>query len=447
LADLIVSSIDDRSARGIAAAVSRLVSAGELASGTRLPTVRVLATRLGVSPTTVSEAWKTLARAGAIESKGRLGTFVADSGRPQGARRFRSVTQGPGLVPLDLSTGTPDADLLPELGPVLARVSRQNLTTTYLDDPVLPALGDALRARWPFQPEALTVVDGAMDALDRVSSVLVRLGDRVLVENPGFPPLLDLLELLGAEPIGLELDEQGIVPASLRAGLERKPVALYLQPRAQNPTGASLGPGRVRSLAALLRGTAVVVVEDDHAGDIATSPLVSLGSHLPSQTVHIASFSKSHGPDLRLAAIGGAAGPVHEVADRRVLGAGWSSRLLQGVLCTMLDDVETIETVAKARDAYAQRRAAMVDALGDLGVRTTGADGINLWVEVSDEQGAMVTLAARGIGAAPGGPFLVDDLTANHLRVTVSSVRDRFDELAAHLATAATTPASWRRRR
>jgi DNA-binding transcriptional MocR family regulator len=370
---------------------------------------------------------------------------VIDSPRPRGPRRYRRVTEGPGHFALDLSTGTPDPALLPELGPVLARVARQTLTTSYLDDPVVPALDEALRARWPFPPEALTVVDGAMDALDRVTSVAVRLGDRVLVENPCFPPLLDLLEQVGAEPIGLAMDDQGVRPEALRAALERRPVALYVQPRAQNPCGVSLTPARAKRLAGLLRATDVVVIEDDHAGDIAGSELVSLGRWLPDRTVHIRSFSKSHGPDLRLAAVGGAGEVIAAAANRRLLGPGWSSRVLQYVLVEMLDDPATVDIVERARTTYAERRKRMVDALDGRGVGSVGADGINLWLDVRDEQSALLTLASRGVGAAPGTPFLVNGGGGDHLRLTVGLVADGFSELADLVALAASGPASWSR--
>jgi DNA-binding transcriptional MocR family regulator len=422
VADEIVDRIDDRSARGIAAGIGRMITDGSLATGSRLPTVRELARRLGTSPTTVSEAWQTLARVGAIEARGRSGTFVLDGHRPLAPRRYRRITEGPGHFALDLSTGTPDPDLLPDLGPALARVSRQNLTTSYLDDPVLPALEETLRARWPFVPEVLTVVDGAMDALDRVASVVLRLGDRVLVENPCFPPLLDLLEALGTEPIGLELDDEGLRPEALAAGLRHAPTALFLQPRAHNPAGVGLSATRARKLASLLRGTDIVVVEDDHAGDIAAAPLVSLGSHYPAQTVHVRSFSKSHGPDLRLAAVGGAGDIVHAVVNRRLLGPGWSSRHLQAVLVELLRDERTIESVARARHAYAERRAAFSAALAERTVTTSGSDGINLWIEVADERSALVTLAARGVGVAPGTPFVVHPLPTDHVRLTVGQV-------------------------
>ncbi|WP_041938911.1 MULTISPECIES: aminotransferase-like domain-containing protein [Frankia] len=431
--ELIAAAVDDRSARGIAGAVSRLVSAGSLPGGTRLPTVRELAAILGTSPTTVSQAWRTLARAGVIVPRGRAGTFVLEGAAPTvgGARRYRRVTRSPGRIGRDYSTGTPDPALLPDLAPVLARIARGNLTTSYLDDPVLPGLESALRARWPFSPEAITVVDGAMDALDRVTGALVGYGSRVMVENPCFPPLLDLLELVGAEVVALPSDAAGVRPDAVREALATHPVALYLQPRAQNPTGVSMTEHRARELAELLAGTGVTVIEDDHAGDVALAAPVSLGRHLPASCVHIRSFSKSHGPDLRLAAVGGVAATVEAVATRRLLGPGWSSRLLQAVLAELLEDPATERTLADARARYCARRERMLDALDARGVRAVGADGINLWIDVADEQVALVALAARGIGAAPGTPFEAAPLDGDHLRVTVGLVADELIEATA----------------
>src|SRR5262249_18394516 len=153
-------------------------------------------------------------------------------------------------------------------------------------------------------------------------------------------------------------------------------------PRAQNPCGVSLTPSRARRLAGLLRVTEVVVIEDDHAGDIAASELVSLGTWLPARTIHIRSFSKSHGPDLRLAAMGGAGDVIAAPASRRLLGPGWSSRLLQCVLVEMLDDPATVDVVERARTTYTERRKQMVAALDARGVTSVGTDGINLWVDV-----------------------------------------------------------------
>jgi DNA-binding transcriptional MocR family regulator len=436
VAAAIASLIDDRSARGIAAAVGRLITAGDLVVDTRLPTVRDLSKALGVSPTTVSEAWQSLAAVGAIDARGRQGTFVRQPVGPGAPRRYRRVTEGPGHFAIDLSTGTPDPALLPDLGPIVSRISRQSLTSSYVDHPVLPALEARLRDGWPFAAEQITVVDGAMDALDRIAQVIVRLGDVVVVEHPTFPPLLDLLDLLGAEIVSVDMDAEGVVVEQLREALTRSPSAIFLQPRAHNPTGITTSRRRAEAIADALRDSTAVIVEDDHSGDIACGALHSLGEWLPERTVHIRSYSKSHGPDLRLAAIGGHGDVVAAVANRRLLGPGWSSRILQSVLLEMIDDEPTIAAVAVARETYTQRRQAMVDLLTTAGVPTRGADGINLWVGVADERSALIGLAARGIGAAPGEPFMMrDDLPA--LRLTVGLIDGPIDVIAAAVVAAA----------
>ncbi|MGH9134418.1 MAG: aminotransferase class I/II-fold pyridoxal phosphate-dependent enzyme, partial [Ilumatobacteraceae bacterium] len=330
-------------------------------------------------------------------------------------------TEGPGHFELDLSSGTPDPALLPDLGPIITRMSRQSLTSSYLDHPVLPELEAVLNEQWPFRAEAMTVVDGAMDALDRVAQYVLRLGDRVVVEHPTFPPMLDLLEQLGCDVIAIDVDGHGLTVDGLRQALELRPRALFVQPRAHNPTGVAVSAPRARALADLLKGTDVVVVEDDHANEISCAPLVSLGRWLPAQTVHIRSFSKSHGPDLRLAAVGGAGDIVAAIANRRLLGPGWSSRILQSVLLELLRDPATVDSLTYAREAYAARRDSVSRVLSDGGVAHPDGDGINLWMRVADERRALLRLAAYGIGVAPGGPFMVRP-DSDHVRVTVGLV-------------------------
>lgn len=436
VAAVIVAAVEERSARGIAAAVSRLVSQGVLAPGARLPTVRQLAEAIDAGATTVSEAWGQLGRLGVIEGRGRQGTFVTGPIRRPGPRRYRRLTAPAGRYRLDLSTGTPDVGLLPDLAPVLARLDGTALTTSYLDRPVLPHLEDAVRARLPFPAEAVTVVDGALDALDRLAGLHVRLGDRVLVENPAFPPLLDLLDLLGAEIVALPLDDAGIVPDALATALEVDPVAVFLQPRSHNPTGTSMTVERARQLAGLLAGHEVLVVEDDHSGAISGAEDVSLGVWLPDTTVHVTSFSKSYGPDLRLASVAGPAAVVDPLVDRRLLGPGWSSRLLQAVLVDLLDDPAATARVATAREVYAERRARVSEGLAARGVTCGAGDGINLWVETPDEQATVVTLASHGIAVAPGGPFVWAREPVDHVRVTVGLVATDHDQVAAALADA-----------
>jgi DNA-binding transcriptional MocR family regulator len=264
----------------------------------------------------------------------------------------------------------------------------------------------------------------------------------VVVEHPSFPPLLDLLDQLGCDVVGVDVDDEGVDPEGLRAALASDTRAVFLQPRAQNPAGSALTPRRAKALAAVLADRDTIVIEDDHANDISSAPLLSLGRWRPERTVHIRSFSKSHGPDLRLGAVGGAGDVVTAVANRRLLGPGWSSRILQALLLELLEDPATPELMAVARATYARRRALVSEVLAAHGIDVAGGDGINLWMRVADERSAAVALATRGIGVAPGDPFLVrpDD---DHLRVTVGLITGpdaHVCEVAEHLAAAAGRP-------
>lgn len=340
--------------------------------------------------------------------------------------RFWKVPASAASGTLDLSTGTPDTQLLPSLASIISQLPTDIAITSYIDRPVLADLEAALHDRWPFPAEAITVLDGALDALDRLINATVSFGDTVVVEDPTFPPILDMLERAGAHICGVPVDAEGIQPRALQEVLASKPKLAILQPTAQNPTGVSMSPRRVAAIADLFRALApdTWILEDHHIGDLATDGIVTLGSHLPDRVVHIHSFSKSHGPDLRIAAVGGAAGPINEVIDRRRLGPSWTSRLIQHVLLTMMSSAEVVDIVGIAAETYAARRAALVDGLGAGGVTVGDPEGLNLWVPVADGQRAVVALALDGIGVAAGSPFQLDTLVpTRHLRVSIGNAR------------------------
>lgn len=430
----VIERLAEPGARGLAEAVSRAVGEGALTGGTKLPPVRSVAAELHLSPSTVNAAWQLLRRAGTIRTDGRRGTVVATPGAG-GPGRYRAALRQTTGFGLDLSTGVPDPRLLP---PIPALHGLSPAPTSYLDEPVLPELGALLRERWPYPAERLAIFDGAMDAIDHVASTLLRLGDLALVENPCFPPLLDLLETLGVTVAGVGTDASGMLPDQLAAGLARRPAAVFLQPRALNPTGASWSPSRAGALAEVLaQHPEVYVVEDDSAGDLASGPLLSMGSRLPRQTVHVRSFSKSHGPDLRLAAVSGPATVLDPILERRLLGQGWTSRLLQHLLLSLLTDPASIAAVRAARDEYARRRRLITTGLAASGIELPPGEGLNIWLPVADEQAALLSLASAGIGAAAGIAFAVGPGMTPHLRVTVGLVTEDHAAVADHLARAA----------
>lgn len=436
----LLTAPEPHTTEGLTNAVARLVRVGDLPPGTKLPTVRDVAAALHMSPTAVSGAWTTLTRRGVLRTEGRRGTFVMDHPYEPAAPRLWKASLDVGDYALDLGTGVPDTDLLPDLGAVLAHLSTTATVSNYLEPSVLPRLQRVLAERWSpvFTPTAIAMVDGALDALDRTCRELVGHGDRVLVEDPSLPTIFDVVEDHGGVPVGVPLDEEGMVPSAVAAALrEHRPRLVIVQPRAHNPTGVSMTASRAAELAALLEGTDAFVFEDDHSGDVSWAPLVSMARWRPSHTIVTQSFSKSHGPDLRLAAVAGPVSVIHQLSVRRRLGPSWSSRLLQAVLLGLLEDPASVAAVGRARVVYHHRRQRLVEALAHRGVPTTGTDGINVWLRVADEEAARRRLAKAGIGVRPGSPFELRPSGAHHVRVTCAAVAQDVEAIADQLAAAA----------
>lgn len=432
--------IDDTSPAGIAGAIARMINTGELLPGDRLPTVRALSQQLGVSPATISHGWQALARSGLVVSRGRSGTFVAESAVRPPTSSSRTVTMAGlhGDVRWDLSLGAPDPRLLPEIAQSLAAVARREETTNYHEHPVVPELGALLSTTWPTSSEALTIVDGALDAVVRGLDATTRYGDRVIVENPTFPQFLDLLEINGLHALPVGLDDEGVRPDDFARALAQGPSAAIIQPRAQNPTGRSMSQARAKELVRLLRADSkCMVIEDDHSGSVVSATDLSLGRWIPERVLHIRSFSKSHGPDLRIAAMSGPAEVINRVVTRRALGPGWTPRILQRLLYDLLSDATAERTVARAREEYARRRDALLTALTGIDTSADTAEGLNLWIPVDDERRALIHLAAEGIRVAPGTPFVVGTPETDHIRVTIAPLDTDFADVGRAIATAA----------
>jgi DNA-binding transcriptional MocR family regulator len=247
--------------------------------------------------------------------------------------------------------------------------------------------------------------------------------------------LLDIIEDLGAQIIPVERDEEGPLPQSLAAALERRPAAFIYQPRTHSVTGEHVSPRRLDEMAALLQGRDTLVIEDDGLGDISPHPPLSLGGKLPDRVVHILSFSKSLGPDLRLGVLSSSRAIVRQVQSYRSFSAGWTSRLLQAAGAWLLGDQASLDIVDQARDVYADRRAQLSRALASHGIAHGPGEGLCLLVPVQSESFALVTLAARGISVLPGSKCSVRH--RDFVRVAISMLADGHEFVAESLAIAA----------
>ncbi|UGT77071.1 aminotransferase class I/II-fold pyridoxal phosphate-dependent enzyme [Mycolicibacterium smegmatis] len=432
----IENRLSDSSAKGLSQAVTRAIREGVLRPGDRLPPVRELAHQLALSPTTVSAAWALLVRAGTIQTAGRRGTIIMDL-HTQRQVRYRNPANADRPYEFDLSTGAPDPRLLPDTTQAMQRALTGASRSGYTEGAVDPSLMEVLTATWPYEPPAITVVDGALDALDLLIRSRLRMGDRVIVETPTVRGLLDLLVWAGIEPVGVPMDEEGMVPEAFAAAMRTPTQMVFLQPRAHNPTGIAMTTPRARLLANIVKNTETLVVEDECGSAISAAREVTLGKLLPGQTVHVRSYSKSHGPDLRLAAMGGPEDVIAGIGHLRNLGQGWTSWLLQRVLRELLLDPRVTAQVEHARAEYARRQTSFASVLAEHEIRTVGHDGLNAWVPVQDESAALMRMAVEGVGAAPGHLFTVGPGEKPHVRITVGLVTGDVEDVAERVVRAA----------
>ncbi|GIF75899.1 hypothetical protein Asi02nite_54170 [Asanoa siamensis] len=211
---------------------------------------------------------------------------------------------------------------------------------------------------------------------------------------------------------------------------------LLLQTRMASPYGHALSRRRAAVLARLLADQDLVILEHDAAHELAPTPGVSLGEFLPGQTLLVRSWSKSHGPHLRVGALAGIQRVVARVRARQRATGGWPSVLTQRALAQMLTDPQTRELVRLARATYRQRRQQLVRALREQGLHPTGVAGLSTWVPVRDAAMAIKLLAAEGIGIASGAAFTVDGDGGSHVRIATTVGHDEHVRIARALGAA-----------
>ncbi|MGW2235915.1 aminotransferase class I/II-fold pyridoxal phosphate-dependent enzyme [Streptomyces sp. NPDC001759] len=412
--------IEGRGAAGIAASVERAVGSGELEPGQLLPPMRELAVELGVNPNTVAAAYRILRERGVIETAGRRGSRVRSKPATTGREYVRmDVPEGV----RDVANGNPDPALLPPLGRAFAAAAVQHdrRPVLYGDALVDPELERTARTRLAADgvPEGpLAVLSGSLDAIERVLAAHLKPGDTVAVEDPGWGSLLDLVPALGLRTAPVGVDDEGPRPADVRHALDAGARALVVTDRAQNPTGAAVTATRARALRAVLRDhPEVLLIEDDHGHGIVDLPLHPLAG-VTRHWAFVRSVAKAYGPDLRLAVLTGDPTTVDRVTGRHRLGPGWVSRITQRAVVELWSD-DTLDTGAVAA-AYRERRDLLIDALADRGVEAHGRSGMNVWIPVPDETGAVARLLHAGWAVAPGARFRLS--APPGIRITVSTL-------------------------
>ena len=400
---------------GLARRIRELVLAGQLPAGVRLPAERDLATALATSRVTITSAYRVLREEGWATTRHGSGTVidVPGNGSPPDAGWLPRAT--PGLI--DLAHAAPSA--APQLGPAYARALEQLPAFTEGNGYTpggLPELREAVAERFtgrglPTDPDQIVITAGVGDAAAVVVEALVEPGDRVLVEHPGYPGTLRLVENAGARLVPVPVDEtrpDDLVTAAHLAARQSGPRLAYLIPDFTNPTGARLTAGGRRRLAATLWQQGVLAVVDEVSAELYLddAPLPPYAAGLPdAAVVTVGGLSKAVWGGLRIGWLRTDAA----LADR--LGLAYARRqlsvsLLDQLAATLL--VRDLDAVLAGRreELRAQRDvllSALSERLPDWQVHPP-AGGLSLWCSLP----AGLSSAALAAAAAPHGLLLAE---------------------------------------
>lgn len=415
--------ITGTTASEIADSVRGLRDRGILRPGSPLPPVRELAARLGVNRNTAVAAYRQLAQAGLVVSRGRAGTVLA------GHESVAQEGYAADTVLRDVGTGNPDPRLIPDPSPALMNIASRPVL---YGEPVIDRGLEEWARDWVAADVdadfRITVTSGAVDAVERLLAQALTRDDAVALEDPCFLASIHTVRLGGYRAVAVPVDDQGMTVDGLRAALDAGIRAVICTPRAQNPTGASLTAERAAELRAVLAGHPyVLIIEDDHFSMLSQRPYESLIGPGHRRFALVRSVSKFLGPDMCLAIAATDAETADRLAMRLSPGTTWVSHLLQRLALTQLTDEDVTAEVAAAAAHYAERNAAFAARLRANGIDVPSSDGLSLWVELPQPARTVTErLMRRGWLARTGDDFALDDRAepSHHLRLTVHDLDD-----------------------
>ncbi|WP_261408489.1 MocR-like pyridoxine biosynthesis transcription factor PdxR [Serratia quinivorans] len=378
------SRLADPLYRQIYLRIKDAIAQGTLQAGSRLPSVRGLASDLGVARATVESAYAQLIAEGFLQSRGQAGTYVSPQLQNLPVRAALAVEPLPAVTANALhpngatqpfQLGLPALDAFPRA--LWQRIVGRQLRTSPLaalahpSTQGLPELRAAIVNYLQLSrgisclPEQVFICAGYQALLDLVIGTLLKPDDQVWLEDPGYPVTLPLFQAAGMRPVAVPVDEQGM---NIASGMARAPQArmAVLTPTHQSPLGVSLSLARRMALLEWAQQQAAWVIEDDYDSEVRyhgrpLPPLKSLDRQ--GRVLYAGTFSKTLFPALRMAYLVVPAGQVEAFGrSSRLRGCGCPP-LLQASVADFIEQGHFYRHLKRMRPIYRQRRAWLAQAL------------------------------------------------------------------------------------
>lgn len=410
------------------------IDAGELRPGAKLPSIRAFAHSHQVSVFTVVEAYDRLVAQGYLLSRPHSGFFVrrrsrSGSPRPTPAdasfdamwylrkifeHRHLSIKTGCGWLPGDW---------------LCEDAVRRTLRTLATNDAGLGGYGDPkgypplrqlicetlAEQQVSAQADQVLLTQGSSQALDLAVRRLVRPGDTVLVDDPGYANLLFSLRFQGARLLGVPRTPQGWDLAALEAAiLTHRPKVFFTQPRLQSPSGSVATPAQLHRVLQLAESHDLMVVENDIYLDLDPEPRPSLASlDQLARVIYIGSYSKTISPTVRVGFVLAHPDVIEDLAPLKMMSGLTSAELGERLVHGVLTEGRWRKHLKALRERLAQAHQHTAAQLVSLGFElfTEPKAGMFLWARhpaLPDGVALSNTAAEHDIMLGPGHHFQVD---------------------------------------
>ncbi|GJE45793.1 PLP-dependent aminotransferase family protein [Methylobacterium soli] len=359
------------------------IEGGSLKPGDRIPSARALTKELGLARGTIEAAYSLLAAEGYIQARGQAGTVVtpglkpvtpAVSKIPRSKSHIAASSFRPDSI-LPFQMGLPALDLFPRK--IWARLGARCVRAMQPSDMAHPSVYgmEALRAELAkylhvsrgigCSSSQIFVTSGYRHTVELITHALLKAGDRVWLEDPGYPPTRELLRQMRRVAVPVPVDREGmVVSAGVRAAPRAR--AAVVTPAHQSPLCVSLSlPRRLELLDWAARNNSWVV-EDDYDGEYryASRPLPALKSlDRDGRVIYAGTFSKVLFPGIRLAYVVVPESLVEQFEQISETFAGGSPQLTQAIVTTFISEGHFARHIHRMRKLYAERRQAAAAGL------------------------------------------------------------------------------------
>jgi DNA-binding transcriptional MocR family regulator len=433
-------------------AIRTRLASRALAKGDKLPSIRGFAAQIGVSPSTVVEAYERLAAEGVIRARPGSGFYVSGALPPLALadiapRQDRSVDPfWVSRLSLDSDAASlrpgcgwlpPDFMPLTEMRRALRAVTREGETTLleYGATRGSFALRRLLARHFAeeglaLRPEEILLTGSGTQAIDLICRFLLQPGDTVLVDDPCYFNFQALLRAHRVTILGVPYTPQGPDQTAMATVLAAHRPRLYITNSAlHNPTGATMTPSVAHRLLALAAAHDLTIVEDDIFADLEPERSVRLAVlDGLNRVIRIGSFSKTISASVRCGFIAARPDWLEGLIDMQLAtNFGGPSPLSAETVTRMLLDRDYSRHLDRLRVRLARLRQDSATFLGTLGITPwlMPRGGFCLWCQLPEgmdsAERARAALAYAMV-LAPGNVFSVAQNAAGFMRFNVAEL-------------------------